>query len=458
MVPKQGWTIKSMAPCVIKAEYAVRGPLAIRAEELDKSTLPLKKIVGCNIGNPQQLGQKPITFLRQLAALVEYPEMSNLFPKDVVKRANEIIMEIGSVGAYSQSQGIQSIRQMVAEFISLRDNIPSNKNNIFLTSGASEGVRFVLQCLVTQNTGILVPVPQYPLYTATIALLQGESIGYYLDEQNEWSINCNEIRKTIMGRNVKAIVVINPGNPTGSVLKIKIMQEILKLCFDEDLVLIADEVYQENVYKGEFISFRKVLSTMDLKVQMVSLHSCSKGVLGECGRRGGYFELHNIDEEVKKQLYKLASISLCPNVQGQIAVSVLCNPPKPGDESYKLYIEETTQIKQSLQRRSEKLCDFFNGLKNVSCTRAAGAMYLFPKIEIPSRAQREAKKMNLEADEHYCFLLLEKTGICMVPGSGFLQFPNTFHVRTTFLPNEDTIQEVIMLIEKFHMDYMDLYE
>merc|ERR1712224_566862 len=142
---------------------------------------------------------------------------------------------------------------------------------------------------------------------------------------------------------VRGLVIINPGNPTGQCLDRDAMEEIVTFAVKEGLVLMADEVYQENVYddKKSFTSFKKVAVEMGIAskgLELVSYHTASKGFIGECGIRGGYFETYNMDPDVKAQLYKLASITLCANTPGQIAIGLMVNPPAAGDESYASYV------------------------------------------------------------------------------------------------------------------------
>lgn len=177
----------------------------------------------------------------------------------------------------------------------------------------------------------MIPIPQYPLYTATLAYVSAKPLPYYLQEPENWSMNKQVLLDSIAkakseGTPVKALVIINPGNPTGSCLKEDAMKEVIQLCYDEGILLLADEVYQSNIFDAEnkpFISFKKALMSMPKEVsesvELVSFHSISKGVSGECGRRGGYYEAVNIQPEVMEQIYKMASISLCPPVTGQVS-------------------------------------------------------------------------------------------------------------------------------------------
>merc|ERR1719235_2903094 len=163
------------------------------------------------------------------------------------------------------------------------------------------------------------------------------------------------------GTSLRALVVINPGNPTGQSLPLKNMQEIISFCSKNDIVLMADEVYQENVYADglPFHSFKKVLKQMSPEppLQLASFHSTSKGFLGECGLRGGYLELTGFAPEVKAQLLKLASIGLCSNTVGQIATGLMVQPPQPGEASHATYVAEREAILGSMKRRAIRLCD-----------------------------------------------------------------------------------------------------
>lgn len=184
----------------------------------------------------------------------------------------------------------------------------------------------------------MIPIPQYPLYTATLAYVSATPIPYYLSEPDHWSLNHSVLVDAISKAKesntpVKALVIINPGNPTGACLSTEAMKQVVQLCYDEGIVLLADEVYQANIFDPEnrpFTSFKKVLRGMKKEVadgvEMVSFHSISKGVSGECGRRGGYFEAVNMSEEVMEQVYKMASVSLCPPVTGQVRDLRLLQP------------------------------------------------------------------------------------------------------------------------------------
>lgn len=314
----------------------------------------------------------------------------------------------------------------------------------------------------------MIPVPHYPLYSATLSLQKAREVDYRLSEEKGWEPALESVEKSIQdaaaaGTRTRAMIVTSPGNPVGNVLSLEAMHNIISFCASHNLVLMADEVYQSNIAKPivkNFISFKRALSNhpdekVRTQVPLVSFHSISKGQMGECGRRGGFFEIVNFPQDVQKQIAKLVAIDDAP-VQGQIGVDVLVRPPKPGEPSYDLWYQQTTAIQQKMNENAQKLVESFKRLSSISSTEAEGAMYLYPKVELPRRAVEAAQKAGKEPDTFYCLQLLEKAGICVVPGSGFRQADNTFHFRTTFL-GEHT-DEFVRRFMKFHKDFLAEYQ
>ncbi|XP_010537653.1 PREDICTED: alanine aminotransferase 2, mitochondrial [Tarenaya hassleriana] len=473
-------TVQSINPKVLKCEYAVRGEIVSIAQRLqedlkvNKDAYPFDEIIYCNIGNPQSLGQQPITYFREVLALCDHPALLDesqthgLFSADAIGRAWKILDQIPgrATGAYSHSQGVKGLRDTIAAGIEARDGFPCDPNDIFLTDGASPAVHMMMQLLISsENDGILCPIPQYPLYSASIALHGGTLVPYYLDEATGWGLEVSEVKKQVedarsKGIAVRALVVINPGNPTGQVLAEDNQRDIVNFCKQEGLVLLADEVYQENVYvpDKEFHSFKKVARSMgygEKDICLVSFQSVSKGYYGECGKRGGYMEITGFTPEVREQIYKVASVNLCSNISGQILASLVMSPPKVGDESYESYMAERDGILSSLARRAKTLEEALNKLEGVTCNRAEGAMYLFPRINLPQKAIKAAEAAKTAPDAFYCKRLLNTTGVVVVPGSGFGQVPGTWHFRCTILPQEDKIPAIVSRITEFHQSFMD---
>lgn len=241
------------------------------------------------------------------------------------------------------------------------------------------------------------------------------------------------------------------------------MRKCISFCIKHKLVLLADEVYQDNIYVDsvKFVSFRKAALDMGKEaenLQLISFHSVSKGYFGECGRRGGYMQVMGFDEEVHAQLVKLWSINLCSNIDGQITLDIMVNPPKKGEPSYELYIQEKNAILESLKKRRSELCCALSKLPGISCTPADGSMYVFFKVILPESVIQEAAKRGVTPDYLYCEELLNCTGIVTVPGSGFHQKEGTYHVRTTFLPPEDQMESVIRRMTSFQTYFMEKYK
>ncbi|XP_055934341.1 alanine aminotransferase 2-like isoform X2 [Argiope bruennichi] len=404
-----------------------------------------------------------------------YPALmiDDRFPDDVKERAENIIKACGgnSIGVYTESTGLEIVKRHVAQYIKKRDGFPADYSNIMLTTGATEGIKNVFRLMSYsangKRPGVMIPIPQYPLYSATIAENGMQQINYYLDEDNAWALSIAELKRSLKeSKNIcqpKALVIINPGNPTGSVLTYENIQAIIKFAFEEKLLLIADEVYQDNVYVSgtQFHSFKKVLMEMGepyKKMELVSLMSASKGYMGESGVRGGYVELVNFGLDVKKMLFKYASADGCPNVLGQATIYCIMNPPQKGEPSYDLFVKEKTAILKSLKERALMVENAFNRMKGIKCNAVAGAMYAFPRLTLPEKAIEKAKSLGQTPDFFYVMQLLENTGICFVPGSGFGQLPGTFHFRTTILPQPEKLKIMLKKFEEFHNKFLEEYK
>ncbi|XP_069771244.1 alanine aminotransferase 2-like isoform X2 [Narcine bancroftii] len=474
-------TLDSMNPYAKKVEYAVRGPIVLRAMAIEKELQegikkPFCEVIKANIGDAHAMGQKPITFIRQVLALCTYPPLlcDPSMPEDAKSRARKILAACAghSIGAYTASQGIEAIRQSVANYIEKRDGgISSNPDNIFLATGASDAIVTTLKLLVSGKgkgrTGVMIPIPQYPLYSAAIADLGAVQVNYYLDEDNCWALNIDELRRALYQArqhcNPKVLCTINPGNPTGQVQTRQVIKEVIQFAAEERLFLLADEVYQDNVYADgcQFHSFKKVLFEMGAGysdvVELASFHSVSKCYMGECGFRGGYVEYVNLDPDVKAQLMKLVSVHLCPPVSGQTILGVITDPPQAGEPSYHSFLNEKTCVLRSLAERARLTEEVFRGVPGIRCNPVQGAMYSFPRINIPPRAIDAAQAAGQAPDMFFCMKLLEETGICVVPGSGFGQAEGTYHFRMTILPQTDKLMELLTRVKDFYQSFTAQY-
>lgn len=452
---------------VLEMKYAVRGPIPQRAAVMAAQG---RRIIPCNIGNPQALGQQPIGFYRQVLSLLEDPAaivrerklraagIKEALPEDVVDIAAAMIdgSRTGT-GAYTESAGFRFIREAVAHFINSRDGVASGSANgsdpdsILLTDGASGGAVYVLEALISgPQDGILVPIPQYPLYSATITRCGGVLVGYHPDEEAGWALGRDNLERPLKaaiedGVKVKAIVVINPGNPTGALLDRQSMREVVDVARQWGLAIIADEVYQENTYGQEWSSFASIIGNEP--IPLFSLHSVSKGFYGECGHRGGYLEVRHAPPvvgtnlDMRDILIKQASVNLCPNTMGQFLVHLMVTGPSEGSETHRVFIEEKAKVLDDLQAKASMIRGYFDQMSGVECFGRTGAMYLFPRLgQLPEG----------QTDFDYCMALLEKTGLVTVNGAGFGQAPGTHHLRIAFLPPFELIEEVMPEWVVFH--------
>eukprot|EP01053_Blabericola_migrator_P000014 Blabericola_migrator_1__13@NODE_1004_length_5726_cov_209_116982_g158_i3_p2_GENE_NODE_1004_length_5726_cov_209_116982_g158_i3NODE_1004_length_5726_cov_209_116982_g158_i3_p2_ORF_typecomplete_len557_score99_13Aminotran_1_2/PF00155_21/6_3e69DegT_DnrJ_EryC1/PF01041_17/1_1e06OKR_DC_1/PF01276_20/0_08_NODE_1004_length_5726_cov_209_116982_g158_i339245594 len=462
---------------IIRLEYAVRGAVAIRADQIATSIsddLPYSKVLQCNIGNPQALGLRPLTYIRETISLSSCPslleksddQLATMFARDNIARSRRYVAALRSMGAYTHSQGNPLLREECANFFERRDGVRPNPNRILLTNGASEAINTLLTASVGgPKDGVLLPMPQYPLYAASMTRLNGTPVFYELDEEDNWGLDESVLKRQYHkaiedGIDVKILVVINPGNPVPTFLSRDQIRRVLEFAQEHHLLVIADEVYQENIYKPEqrqFVSFRRVLIEERFRTQLASIHSCSKGFYGECGMRGGVCVLDNVDDESFTIIYKLRSVDLCSNTIGQVCMTTILNPPRPGDESYDLYIKEKTETLDEMKQKAEIIGDFMNTLTGVTCVRIDAGMYVFPKINMPVKALEAAAAENIAPDLMYSLQLLEATGIATTPGSGFGQKEGTHHIRMTILPALEDLQEALDLYRDFHENFMKKY-
>lgn len=476
-------TEASMNQKVVSMQYAVLGDIVeegVKAKAKLKNPSPdeqitFDEVIEAHIGNPQALGQKAPPFNRQVMSLVTNPVLIKTAPDaflpQAIERAQGYLARVtGGIGAYSESQGLAVIRNEVAGFLKKRDGFAADADTILLTNGASDAIRLIMTTLIGGpglKDGVMLPVPQDPMHSAQLTLAGGETVGYYLDEDWGWSTKIKELERAAdeaagNGITVRAIVVTNPGNPVGKLLSVDVMKDIVRFCKTRELVLLADEVYQDNLYgaaRGKFVSFKKVVMEMGDEaagVELISVHSTSKGFLGEGGVRGGYMELLNIDPAVSKQILKLVSVSICPNVMGQIGVGLMVNPPTDGLAG-SMHRKHRESVMVSLERRAKKLNKALNSLTDVTAIAVEGSMYAFPKVKLPKAINEVAVMNKKRPDEFYCLAMLGETGIMAVPGAGFNQKEGTFHFRISILTPEKQLDALIARITMFHEKFMDFF-
>ncbi|GFQ83397.1 alanine aminotransferase 2-like [Trichonephila clavata] len=464
-------------------------PTVRRAQEIETELRkgimkPFTEVIRADINDIQAMGQKPITFIRQVLTSCTYPVLLNdpSLPSDVKIRANEILDECGgrSAAAYTYSEGIDLIRLHVAQYLEKRDGFPARPDDVILSSGSLEALRvkgknfFPLMSILNvlnlpQNEipiGVLVPVPRDPAYSALLDELGMMQIDYYLEEEDHWSIKSEELSIALETARryciPKAIIVINPGNPTGSILTPRNMEEIVKFAVRRKLVLLADEAYQFNAYAQGcyFQSFKKTMIQLGppySNLELISFISGSAGILGECGLRCGCCEMVNLGEDVVKVYKKSICIKMCPGVVGQIALDCMICPPSPTQPSYQTFIQEWTDVMQSLNEKAMILIKYLNEIDGFECKPQTAATFIFPKIHLPEKVIEEAKAKGQSPDSFYALNLLEETGICTQPGTMYGQLPGTYHLRLTILPSKEKILKMLEMIRRFHCSFTIKY-
>ncbi len=324
--------------------------------------------------------------------------------------------------SYAQSEGIPEAIDAIHKDC-LKDKI--NPFDIMITTGASEAIDFALSALVNRGDNVLLPSPGYPLYSALLARLLGESRYYKLDEDNNWMPDIDHLVSQIDDK-TKAIAVINPNNPTGAVYSEKTLRDIIEVARQHNLVILSDEIYSKLIMNGQP---HIPMATIDNEVPMVTFNGLSKSYLCPGFRIGwgittGEPELISDFVEGMK---KLARARLCACHPKQYAISVALN----GNHDH--LIEALDKLKKRRDLTVERL----NSIKGISCQKPNGAFYAFPKVHLDVD------------DEEFVKQLIKETGVVVVHGSGFGPYPKSPHFRIVFLPSEDILNEAYNRIEAF---------
>jgi alanine transaminase len=443
----------------------------------------------CNIGDPQQMGQTPVPYFREVLSLVTAPHvlqdadkrplLEQVYSQDVLARADTLAHQAlrDHPGAYTPSPGMPFVVKHVAEFITRRDDAsagralrPASTADIHITNGASAAISNAMQLLLSNPTdGFMFGVPVYPLYSASVQRLNATAVTFPLDEAKAWSCHMHDLdvafdAAAAKGVRVRAIVITNPGNPTGNVLSRDNIRDIIRWAARREVVLFADEVYQENIYADgkKFHSFREVLladfaeSGEANTLPLFSFHTCSKGAAAECGIRCGYVEVINLPPAVHAQWDKLMTLDLCANVSGQVLLDLMISPPADPATAAKVARDRATRI-EALKRRAAKLVEQLNAIEGIHSNPIEGAMYAFPTLRLPAAFIEEARKLGKAADLLWALRLVEEEGVVVVPGSGFGQVEGTYHFRTTILPPDDQMEEMTQRIAAFQKRIIDTH-
>ena len=388
--------------------YDIRGPVLTAANQLEAEGHQILKL---NIGNPAPWGFSA--------------------PEEILL---DVVRNIPNSQGYSDSKGLFAARKAVMQYcqqINIRD---VDVEDIYIGNGVSELVVLSMQALVNDGDEVLVPCPDFPLWSAAVNLCGGTPVHYLCDEEDEWQPDLEDIRSKITS-NTRGIVVINPNNPTGAVYTPKMQQALINIAREHDLVVFADEIYDKILFDNErYIPLASYAD--DLLCMTFSGLSKSYRV---AGFRAGWMVVSGARERASdfiEGLNILASMRLCSNVPSQHAIQTALG----GHQS----IFELTAPGGRLHEQRNLAWELLNNIDGVSCTKPKGALYLFPKLD--------TKRFNVRDDMQFVldFLLAEK--VLTVQGTGF-HWPKPDHFRVVFLPHVEQIRESIGRLERFLANY-----
>ncbi len=386
--------------------YAVRD-IVVLANEVAKTG---KEMLYLNIGDPNLFDFAP--------------------PKHMVEATYKAMLE--NYNGYSPSSGIKPALESIAKEAG-RKNI-KNVQDIFVTTGASEAIDICLTALVNEGENVLTPTPGYPLYTAIASKLQNMENPYYLDEENGWQPDLNDIRSKINDK-TRAIIIINPNNPTGSNCSKETLKELIRIARENNLIIFADEIYDKLLFEGEkHIS----VASLDSEAPMITFGGLSKNYMVPGFRIG--WGIVSGDRAVLKDyieaINKLLRARLSANHPEQYAIP----PALEGDQSHL----ETANKK--LTSRRDMTVEMLNSIPGISCVKPEGAFYAFPKLHMNT------------PDNIFVAELIKETGVVVVPGTGFGQRPGTNHFRVVFLPPEETLLKAYKNIAEFTEKFIEEHE
>lgn len=388
--------------------YDIRGPILREANRLEEEG---HRILKLNIGNPGPFGFDA--------------------PDEIIQ---DVISNLRSAQGYTDSKGLFAARKAIMhETQQLR--IPGvTIDDIYLGNGVSELIVMAMQGLLNQGDEVLIPAPDYPLWTAAVNLSSGNAVHYQCDEQADWFPDIEDIKRKITP-NTRGIVVINPNNPTGAVYSEALLKDIVELARQHDLIIFADEIYSKIIYEDAVFT---PLSRIADDVLCISFNGLSKSYR-LAGFRSGWMVISGDKRRAKgyiEGLEILASMRLCANVPAMLGVQTALG----GYQS----INELILPKGRLYEQLNSAYDIVNSIPGLSCVKPKGALYLFPKVDI--------KKYNIHSDEQWVLDFLLKKKVLLVPGTAF-NWKEPDHFRIVFLPRKDELDSALKGLGEFFAGY-----
>ena len=388
--------------------YDIRGPIMERAKQIEDEGQQLIKL---NIGNLAVFGFNA--------------------PEEVQQ---DMIRNLPNSAGYSDSKGIFAARKAVMHYTQTQGIQGVTLEDVYLGNGASDLIAMAVNALLNDGDELLVPAPDYPLWTAVTSLSGGKPVHYLCDEANGWIPHLEDIRSKITPR-TKGIVVINPNNPTGVLYPDDILRGIVAIAREHGLVILADEVYDKVLYDGVT---HTAIASLSTDVLTLTFNSLSKSYRA-CGYRAGWMVVSGDKRAASdyiEGLNMLANMKLCANVPGQWAIQTALG----GYQSIHDLVGEGGR----LRRQRDLAYELLTAIPGVTCVRPQAALYMFPRLD--------PELYPIKDDRQFLLQLLEATRVLLVQGTGF-NWPHPDHFRIVFLPHEPDLREAIGRIAKFLEDY-----
>ena len=388
--------------------YDIRGPVLEKARQMEEEG---HKIIKLNIGNLAVFGLEP--------------------PDEIVQ---DMIRNMPHAAGYTDSKGLFAPRKSVVHYTQEKGVRGVTVDDVYLGNGASELIAMSMNALLDDGDEVLIPSPDYPLYTAVVALSGGRPVHYLCDESSEWMPDIDDIRAKITPR-TKAIVVINPNNPTGALYPEPVLQAIIEVARQHQLIIFADEIYDKTLFDGN--THTSIASLAD-DVLILTFNGLSKNYRS-CGYRAGWMVVSGDKRHARdyiEGLNMLASMRLCANTPGQLAIQTALG----GYQS----IKDLVAPGGRLCRQRDLAHRLLTEIPGVTCVKPKAALYMFPRLD--------PQMYPIEDDQQFAYELLAEEKVLIVQGTGF-NWAQPDHFRLVFLPSSDDLTEAVGRIARFLEHY-----
>ena len=388
--------------------YDIRGPVLEKARQMEEEG---QHIIKLNIGNIAAFGLEP--------------------PDEIVQ---DMIRNLPNAAGYTDSKGLFAPRKAIVHYTQQKHIKGVTVDDVFLGNGASELITMSMNALLNDGDEVLIPAPDYPLWTASVALSGGTPVHYLCDEANDWLPDLDDMAAKITPR-TRAVVVINPNHPTGALYPDALLEKIVALARRHGLIVFADEIYDKTLYDG---NTHTSIASLAEDVLFLTFNGLSKNYRS-CGYRAGWMVVSGEKRHAAdyiEGLGMLASMRLCSNTPGQLAIQTALG----GYQS----IDDLVAPGGRLARQRDLAHSLLTAIPGVTCVKPKAALYMFPRLD--------PKVYPIEDDQQFAYELLAEQKVLIVQGTGF-NWPSPDHLRVVFLPNSDDLVEAMGRIETFLAHY-----